>query len=242
MSIAARGNAPCAPLEKALPAPPAYEVIETKITPHITTIDETIWATPRDTWGSTSPISKVGGLKSVGLWITSWRSRSRSFQSNSSIYNQSDGWKPFTLRFTTLSCFIFISCSLVALLEVLSYYSTGNGNVNGGGLVFAAGLNDLPAVPSFFYLFFPTVIAVVYSMLWSWVDLDVKRLEPWFQLSRPEGATAQDSLLLHYPFEFLAFVPIRALRRRYVETHSFRLGNRVFSNLHIGNGPCSLPV
>lgn len=30
MSLASRRNAPCAPLEKALPAPPAYQVVETK--------------------------------------------------------------------------------------------------------------------------------------------------------------------------------------------------------------------
>ena len=48
----------------------------------------------------------------------------------------------------------------------------------------------------------------------SWVDLDAKRLEPWFQLSSNNGATAEDSLLLQYPFEFLPFIPITAFRRK----------------------------
>jgi hypothetical protein len=50
----------------------------------------------------------------------------------------------------------------------------------------------------------------------SWVDLDVKRLEPWFQLSVKHGTIAENSILLQYPFDFLPFVPISALRRRSV--------------------------
>jgi len=48
----------------------------------------------------------------------------------------------------------------------------------------------------------------------SWVDLDAKRLEPWFQLSKDAGAKASDSLLLQYPFDFLPIIPILAFRRR----------------------------
>ena len=48
---------------------------------------------------------------------------------------------------------------------------------------------------------------------WAAVDLDVKRLEPYFQLSKPAGATASNSIFLHYPFEFIAFVPINAARK-----------------------------
>jgi len=112
-----------------------------------------------------------------------------------------------------LFSFVTISLSLIAILEVLHHFSNGD---SGGGLSFGATVNDLSAMASFSYLYLPTVLAVMYSMLWNWIDLDAKRLEPWFQLSRNNGATAADSLLLHYPFEFLAFAPIRALRRRYL--------------------------
>ncbi|KAI9748276.1 MAG: hypothetical protein M4579_007269, partial [Chaenotheca gracillima] len=40
------------------------------------------------------------------------------------------------------------------------------------------------------------------------------RLEPYFQLSRPGGAEASNSLLLHYPIDFIALVPIKAARRK----------------------------
>lgn len=59
-----------------------------------------------------------------------------------------------------------------------------------------------------------TVISVVYGMAWALVDLDVKRLEPFFQLAGAKGATAVDSILLCYPFGFMAFVPIAAFSRR----------------------------
>ena len=67
----------------------------------------------------------------------------------------------------------------------------------------------------FTYLYLPTIIAVIGSMIWSWIDLDVKRLESFFQLSKPDGASGSDSVLLSYPVDFLAFVPITAARRRH---------------------------
>ncbi|KAF3927683.1 hypothetical protein ABW21_db0203401 [Orbilia brochopaga] len=58
-----------------------------------------------------------------------------------------------------------------------------------------------------------TVASVIFGILLSLVDLDAKRLEPWFQLSKPDGATAKNSILLCYPFDFLAFVPFKAAKR-----------------------------
>lgn len=78
----------------------------------------------------------------------------------------------------------------------------------------APDLEKLPLSTTFAYLYLPTTVAVLYSMLWSWVDLDAKRLEPYFQLSKQEGASAENSLLLHYPFDFVALVPLKAFKRR----------------------------
>jgi hypothetical protein len=148
--------------------------------------------------------------------LTEWRSKTiinRSYRPEPSVLRLPGNWKPITLQYPALLSFIIISLSLIAILEVLYHFSKGD---NGGGLAFGATVGDLSATASFSYLYLPTVLAVVYSMLWNWIDLDAKRLEPWFQLSGYNGATATNSLLLHYPFEFLAFVPIRALRRRYL--------------------------
>jgi hypothetical protein len=109
------------------------------------------------------------------------------------------------------------SVLLIIVLEVLSRIADVSSDITGSGAVAYAGSDgNLSASISFAYLYFPTIIAVCYSILWSWVDLDSKRLEPWFQLSKENGASADDSLMLHYNFDFLAVVPIRAARRKYV--------------------------
>lgn len=65
------------------------------------------------------------------------------------------------------------------------------------------------------YQNFPTVLAVVFSVFWAWIDLETKRLEPYYQLSADEGALGKDSVLLAYPFGFVPLVPMRAFRNRY---------------------------
>jgi len=82
-----------------------------------------------------------------------------------------------------------------------------------GALIFANG--NLNFWQMFVSQYMATVASVVYSILLGLIDLDAKRLEPYFQLSKEQGAAAKDSLLLHYPFDFLAFVPFTALKRRY---------------------------
>ena len=57
------------------------------------------------------------------------------------------------------------------------------------------------------------MVIVLYGIVWAALDLDVKWLEPYFQLSKPGGSTATDSILLHYPFDFLALVPVSAEKK-----------------------------
>ncbi|KFY32827.1 hypothetical protein V495_08699 [Pseudogymnoascus sp. VKM F-4514 (FW-929)] len=150
-------------------------------------------------------------LKTQNSW-GSWISKTTSWGSTT---GRKPLWKPATLRFPVLGSIFTVTVLMVIVLEILAYISVGKNNSNGGGLVFAATVDDISTIATVSYLYLPTVIAVLYSIVWSWVDLDSKRLEPWFQLSKPEGATAEDSLLLQYPFDFLPFVPIRAARRRH---------------------------
>jgi hypothetical protein len=76
-------------------------------------------------------------------------------------------------------------------------------------------IDDLPLRQTFCYLYLPTIVSLILSFVWTWIDLDIKRLEPFVQLSHPDGALGRDSVLLHYPFDFVAFVPFAAIRRRY---------------------------
>ena len=80
-------------------------------------------------------------------------------------------------------------------------------------LFFTERVEGFPTSVVFCYRYLPQMIVVALGVGWAAVDLDVKRLEPYFQLSKPEGATASNSIFLHYPFDFIAFVPINAARK-----------------------------
>ena len=46
--------------------------------------------------------------------------------------------------------------------------------------------------------FVPTILAVVYSIPWHLLASAIQAIEPFYQLQRPEGVTAQDSIALDY--------------------------------------------
>lgn len=66
----------------------------------------------------------------------------------------------------------------------------------------------------FCWKYMATIIAVTYGVLWQIVDFEVKRLEPYYQLSRPEGALAAESLNRDYPTCWPILAPFKALRYR----------------------------
>jgi len=117
-------------------------------------------------------------------------------------------WKPVTLKAPFLLSIMLASSALIVMLQYLLISSQRN-----NGIIFSANINELPLNRSFAYLYLPTIIAVIYSFLWSWIDLDAKRLEPFFQLSQDGGASAKDSLLLQYQFDTIALVPLKAIRQ-----------------------------
>ena len=120
-------------------------------------------------------------------------------------------WRPFTLRPPTLLFFLFSTIGLVAIVEALNHISARN-----GALTFADHRRGFSMAQAFCYRYLPQMVIVLYGIGWAAVDLDVKRLEPYYQLSKPGGASADDSILLHYPFDFLALVPVTAAKRRFV--------------------------
>lgn len=86
-----------------------------------------------------------------------------------------------------------------------------------GGLAFGnpVGIDEeLPpgAVAVFKYL--PTIFSVFFGLLWSLAQHDYKRLEPFFQLSTAGGVSAENSLLLDYPYKYMVAIPFVAMKRR----------------------------
>ena len=122
--------------------------------------------------------------------------------------NRNKPWKPFTLRAPTIIASLLTTVALITLIEYINKIS-----IEEKALFFADEAGNFPVGVVFCYRYLPQMIVVVLGVGWAAVDLDVKRLEPYFQLSKPEGAAASNSIFLHYPFDFIAFVPINAARK-----------------------------
>ena len=136
-----------------------------------------------------------------------WLSRSKSGRPGC----QSNGWKPLSLTRPILGAIAVLSLLIAAAIETLAVRSQAD-----GGLALSPTLDDIPTYAMVSYLYAPNIVAVLYSLIWSWVDLDAKRMQPWFELSKPSGATAENSIFLDYPYEFVAVVPFKAFKRKYV--------------------------
>lgn len=133
----------------------------------------------------------------------------KGFSSDENGY-RSNGWKPLSLSTPILLAVIILTILLAIAVETLAQRSAAQ-----GGLALSPTLEDMPAYAKFSYLYVPTIIAVLYSMIWSWVDLDVKRMQPWFELSEKTGATGKNSLFLDYQYDFVALVPFKAAKRKH---------------------------
>ena len=144
--------------------------------------------------------------------FTNWFLASLKSEANVPIglnnQNWNRPWKPLTLRAPTIIASLLITVTLIALIEYINKISSEE-----KALFFSDAAGDFPVGVVFCYRYLPQMVVVALSVGWAAVDLDVKRLEPYFQLSKPEGATASNSIFLHYPFEFIAFVPINAARK-----------------------------
>lgn len=119
------------------------------------------------------------------------------------------GWKPVSLNTSFLASVCVISLALAALLQYLLFLSTRN-----NGLIFAADIHNLALGQAFAYLYLPTILTVCYGFFWAWIDLDIRRLEPWYQVAARDGALGKESLLLDYPVQFILAVPFTAIRHR----------------------------
>lgn len=120
-------------------------------------------------------------------------------------------WQSNALRIPVLLVVCISSLVLACTIQVLCSISQKQ-----QGIIFADSIDSLPFRLTFAFTYLPTILATIYAFVWGWIDLDVKRLEPFYQLSRKQGALGADSLLLDYPVDFIPFVPFKSLVRRYV--------------------------
>ncbi|CAI7571205.1 unnamed protein product [Penicillium glandicola] len=122
---------------------------------------------------------------------------------------QRRGWRPVALRPPYLISLICLMLTMLVGLEGLRQYSERK-----GGIVFFSYTEDVNSVQSFAYNYLPIIVSLVLVLVWTVTDFDVLRLEPYFQLSRPEGAPAT-VLFINYNFGQTVLTPINAARRRH---------------------------
>ncbi|CAG8125983.1 unnamed protein product [Penicillium olsonii] len=125
------------------------------------------------------------------------------------LSREARGWRPVALRPAYLGALICSMLTIILCLEGLRQYSDRE-----GGLAFFENTDDVSSAQSFAYNYLPIIVSLVLVVVWTVTDFDVLRLEPYFQLSRPEGAPAT-VLFINYNFGQTVLTPINAARRRH---------------------------
>ena len=149
------------------------------------------------------------------LPLKPWQARLIKYGAPASVFDKKDtrisSWKPWSLRPPFLGLFVCFSMGLLVCIEILRRRSGRD-----GGLAFYSTSNDVPTAVFIAYNYAPTILATLFSILWSIVDLDAKRMEPYTQISDPHSSQFPLSLLfLDYAFEPPWKIPFRACKRRH---------------------------
>jgi hypothetical protein len=98
-------------------------------------------------------------------------------------------WKPITLRLPYLLALATISISFAVIQEYLLRRSNQS-----NGLMRFENLNSISVPVYFLWRYFPTMVMVLYGLAYQVVDVEAKRLEPYYRLAQRGGATVAQSL------------------------------------------------
>ena len=122
-------------------------------------------------------------------------------------------WRPFSMHWSYILFLTVLALGLAGLQEFLCQLSIHKAEKDSGLLTFIAP-SEIPLMDFFFWKYAPTIILLSYGILWQITDFEIKRLEPYYQLSRPSGALAAESLNIDY-LTFISYLtPLKALRYR----------------------------
>lgn len=124
-------------------------------------------------------------------------------------FRRAQGWHPVALRPIYLLSIAALMFLMILTLEGLRRYSETY-----GGLVYYEDTASVSYLDSFAYNYVPIIVGIIMVTLWSFVEFDVLRLEPYFQLSRPEGVPAT-VLFINYNFGQSIITPITSAKRRH---------------------------
>ncbi|KAJ9610848.1 hypothetical protein H2200_005625 [Cladophialophora chaetospira] len=137
-------------------------------------------------------------------------------------------WKPWSMHSWYILALMAIALGLAGFQEFLCQKSFKKAQENSGILEFNA-VAEISTWDFFAWKYLPTMITIVYAVLFSIMDFDIRRLEPFYQLSRPRGASAAASLNLDHLTMFQYFIPFKAFRLRQWAVFSSTTGNIIAS-------------
>ncbi|PWY90726.1 hypothetical protein BO70DRAFT_349310 [Aspergillus heteromorphus CBS 117.55] len=123
--------------------------------------------------------------------------------------NRTPGWLPRTLR----RSYLVPLAGLMLFMLLVTEWLRQLGNDRGSLTLFTS-TDQITDSRRFVYTYVPSILSMVMALLWSLVEYDALRLEPYFQLSKPQGASA-DVLLLNYEFGHYTTAPFFAIKNRH---------------------------
>ncbi len=137
-------------------------------------------------------------------------------------------WKPVSMRFVYIGTLSILAITLAVIQEVLCQKSLEMEKQKSGLISFDR-VTDVRTGTFFAWKYLPTMVAIVYAVLFSIMDFDIRRLEPYYQLSQTQGAPASASLNLDHLTMFQYFVPFKAFRLRQWAVFFSTTGNIIAS-------------
>lgn len=155
--------------------------------------------------GDTTHFEKLSNPKNVRTQGTV----SKVKQQRTETFYPHPNWKPFSMRWPYLLMLILLSVTLAGMTEAL-YRSSAK-----TPLVSFTSPQQIKPGTYFVIKFLPTIVAVIYGVIWQMTDLEVRRLEAYYQLSKEGGATAAETLNVDYITNLSFLRPLHAYRLRH---------------------------
>ncbi|KAI1629341.1 hypothetical protein EDD37DRAFT_645099 [Exophiala viscosa] len=137
-------------------------------------------------------------------------------------------WKPFSMSSIYILSLMALALFLAGIQEYVCQRSIKRAAENSGLLAF----NEVSQIstPDFFaWKYLPTMVTIIYAVMFSIMDFDIRRLEPFYQLSRLDGARASASLNLDHLTMFQYFVPFKAFQLKQYAVLFSATGNIIAS-------------
>ncbi|KAK8069548.1 hypothetical protein PG994_006164 [Apiospora phragmitis] len=128
---------------------------------------------------------------------------------NTEIFYPQPNWKPFSMRWPYLLALILLSLLLAVGVQLIYQSSTRE------PLMRFTTPEDINPFDYFVLRFVPTLVTVTYGVLWQITDVEVQRLEAFYQMSKDGGALAAESVNVDYITIFGFSRPFRAFQRKH---------------------------